>query len=85
MPIDVRGVCHFWGGVISVLRKRQHEPKWTDEQQRELTRQLCYWGGKKREFPIIKEYSNSSEAIPRSKSKSRRVLPMYRFSVLRGP
>ena len=50
MPIDVWATCYLGGGVIPVLRRAANRSKWTDQQHRELTRQLRYGYGKRREF-----------------------------------
>ena len=53
LRIAVWGVS-LEGGVIQKLRERQTgQNKWTDEQHSELTRQLRYGCGMRREFHIF--------------------------------
>ncbi len=84
MSIDVRKWGHL-GGVIPVIRRAANKSKWTNEQQRGLTRQLRYGCGKRREFHNhpSKTCAIPPETIPPSKSRS--VLPRYLFSVLWDP
>ena len=85
MRIEVRGVP-LGVALFQCQEERQTgQNKWTDEQQRERTRQLRYGCGKRREFhyPSIKDLINSPRNHPPSKSRS--VFPRYLFSILRGP
>jgi hypothetical protein len=68
MSIDVRSGSHLGGGAIpvSVFIRAANRSKWTNEQQRELTRQLPYGCGKRREF-----YNHPSKDLNNPPEKER--------------
>jgi len=69
MRIDIRGVPLGCGVIPKLSRAAKDQNKWTDQQQRELTPQLRYGCGNRREFHNhpSKTCAIPPETIPPSK------------------